>query len=103
MNFEEMVQKAVNVEAKASLRSNIMVQDSDAHCPRGYCPSYNNFLKVQTQGLNYKNLSHSKRSKFKDSKSAPPHDDTAEPAKKKGEKKKRFQKHRQERTGERKK
>ena len=33
IDFEEMVQKAVNAEAKAGLRSSAMVQDSDIHCP----------------------------------------------------------------------
>ena len=31
MNFEEMLQKTVNAEAKAGLRSSIMVRDLDAH------------------------------------------------------------------------
>ena len=49
MNFEEMVQKAVNAEAKAGLRSSTMVRELDARCPRGHRPSHNTFLKVQTQ------------------------------------------------------
>ena len=32
VNFEEMVQKAVNVEVKAGLRSTIIVRDLDIHC-----------------------------------------------------------------------
>ena len=32
-NFEEMVQRAVNLEAKVGLRSIIMVRDSDIYCP----------------------------------------------------------------------
>ena len=49
-----MVQRAVNAEAKAGLRSNIMVRDADFRCPRGYCPSQNTFTKVQTQGSTVK-------------------------------------------------
>ena len=45
-----MMQRAVNVEAKASLRSSIMVRDADFRCPRGHRPSQNTFIKVQTQG-----------------------------------------------------
>ena len=41
MDFEEIVQKAVNVEAKAGLRSSTMVWESDARCPKGHRPSYN--------------------------------------------------------------
>ena len=47
MNLEEMMQKAVNAEAKTSLRSSTMVRDSDVHCPKGYHPSHNISLKVQ--------------------------------------------------------
>ena len=49
MNFEEMVQKAVNMEVKAGLRSSIMVWDLDARYPWGYCLSHNTSSKVQTQ------------------------------------------------------
>ena len=49
MNFEEMVQKAVNVEAKTGLRSSTMVRDSDICCPEDHRPSNNTTLKVQTQ------------------------------------------------------
>ena len=41
VNFKEMIQRAVNVKAKAGLRSIILVRDSDIRCPRGHCP-YNN-------------------------------------------------------------
>ena len=51
MEFEEMVQRAVNAEAKAGLRSSTMVRDSDARCTRGYHPSSSPALKVQTQGI----------------------------------------------------
>ena len=49
MDFEEMVQKAVNAESKAGLRSSAMVRDSDIRCPRGHCSSNSNASKVQTQ------------------------------------------------------
>ena len=92
MNFEEMVQKAVNAKAKAGLKSSTMVWKSDARCFRGYRPSHNNFLKVQTQGSSYKDSPRSEKPKPKDPKPAPSCDNVAEPAKKedKKEKKKRL-------------
>ena len=50
MKFGEMVQRAVNVEAKAGLKSSAMVQDSDIRYLRGYRPSSSIAAKVQTQG-----------------------------------------------------
>ena len=50
MDFEEMVQRTVNAEAKAGLKSSSMVRDSDIHCPRGHCPSNSTAAKMQTQG-----------------------------------------------------
>ena len=82
-----------------------MVWDLNAYCPRGYHLSYNTFLKVQTQGSNNKDSSHSKKPKSKDPKPALPRDDAViEPAKKedKKDKKKRFWGQRREYTGERK-
>ena len=46
IDFEEMVQSAVNAEAKAGLRSSTMVRELDARCPRGHCPSHNTSSKV---------------------------------------------------------
>ena len=46
MDFEEMVQRAVNVEAKVGLRSSTMVRELDARCPRGHRPSYNTSSKM---------------------------------------------------------
>lgn len=43
-----MVQRAINVEAKANLRSNTIVQDLDIRCFGGYCPLNNTAIKVQT-------------------------------------------------------
>ena len=48
MDIKEMVQRAVNVEAKAGLRSSAIVQNSDIRCPRGHHPSNNIASKVQT-------------------------------------------------------
>ena len=50
IDFEEMMQRAVNAEAKACLRSSSMVRDSDIRCPRGHRPSNSTAAKVQTQG-----------------------------------------------------
>ena len=96
MNLKEMMQKAVNAEAKADLKSSTMIWDSDVHCSRGHRPSHNTSLKMQTEGS--KNSSRSKKFKPKDPKPAPSCNDTAEPAKKenKKEKKKRLQKRRRE-------
>ena len=49
MDFEKMVQRAVNAEVKAGLKSSTMVQDSDIRCPRGHRPSNSTAAKVQTQ------------------------------------------------------
>ena len=90
IDFEEMMLKVVNAEAKVGLRSSTMVRKSDACCPRGHRPSHNTFSKVQTQGS--KDSFRSKEPKSKDLKPAPLFDDAAEPAKKKfrNEKKKRL-------------
>ena len=69
LNFEEMVQRAVNPEAKAGLRSSTIVRDLDTRCPRGHRPSHATLVKVQTQGFNTKEFK-SKDFKPKKSKSA---------------------------------
>ena len=74
MDFEEMMQKAVNAEAKAGLKSSTMVQNSDTRCPRGNCPSHNTSSKVQTQSSSHKDSPRSKEPKPKDPKPAPSHD-----------------------------
>ena len=89
VNFEEIVQKTINVEAKVGLKSIIMVRDLDIHCFQGHYPSKNTVSKVQTKKIAAKNFSPSKEPKTKDSKSIPPHDNTTEPATKK-DKQKRF-------------
>ena len=82
VNFEEMVQRAVNAEAKAGLRSTTMVRDSDIRCLQGYHPSNNTTSKVQTQRTAVKDSSRPEESKTKDPKSVPLRDNPAEPAKK---------------------
>ena len=42
-----MVQKIVNGEAKAGLRSSAIIQDLDAYCPKGHRFSYAILAKVQ--------------------------------------------------------
>ena len=49
MNFEEMVQRVVNAESKAGLRSSTIVWGSDMRCLRGHRPSNSTASKVQTQ------------------------------------------------------
>ena len=98
IDFEKMVQRAVNAEAKVGLRSSTMVRKSDACCPRGHCLSHNTSSKVQTQGS--KDSSHSEEPKPKDPKPAPSRDDAAELAKKEDrkDKKKKLQNRRQKRN-----
>ena len=96
IDFKEMVQRAINTEAKAGLRSSTMVRDSDARCPRDYRSSHNTSSKVQTSGS--KDSSRSEEFKPKDPKPAPSCDDAAEPAKKEDrkDKKKKIQNRRRE-------
>ena len=82
VNFEEIMQRAINAEAKTGVKSTIMVWDLDIHCPQGHCPSNNTALKVQTQGIAVKDFSCLEELKTKDSKSVPLCDNLAEPAKK---------------------
>ena len=64
INFEEMIQKAVNTEAKAGLRSSTMFWNSDIRYSRDYRPSNNIASKVQTQGITTKD-SHPEEPKIK--------------------------------------
>ena len=48
VNFEKIVQRAVNTEVKASLRSSTIVRNSDIRYPRGKRFFNNIVLKVQT-------------------------------------------------------
>ena len=90
MNFEEMMQRAVNAEAKAGLKSSTMVRNPNVRCLRSHRPSHNTSFKGVDPGS--KNFSRSKEPKPKNPKPAPSHDNAAEPAKKEDrkEKKKRF-------------
>ena len=49
-SFEEMVQRAVNAEAKAGLKSSIMIWNTDSRYLKGHYSSQNTSIKVQTQG-----------------------------------------------------
>ena len=60
-----MVQRAVNAEVKADLRSSTMVQDLDICCPRGHCLSNSSASKVQTQETIAKDF-HSEKFKVKE-------------------------------------
>ena len=47
-SFEEMMQRAINAEAKAGLRSSILIRNADSRCLRDHRPSQNTSTKVQT-------------------------------------------------------
>ena len=79
-SFKEMLQRVVNAEAKAGLRSSIIVRNADSRCPRGHRPSQNTSTKVQTQDSTAKESkpeeSRPKKSKPADGKTpAPPRTD----------------------------
>ena len=74
-SFKEIVQRAVNAETKAGLRSSIMVWNADSHCPRSYCPSQNTSAKVQIQGLIAKE---SKPKEFRPKKKKPANDKSSD-------------------------
>ena len=102
INFEEMVQKAVNAEAKAGLRSSTIVRKSDVCCPRSHRPSHNTSSKMQTQGSSHKDSSRSEKPKPKNPKPAASCDNAVEPAKREDrkKKKKRLRNQRREHIGE---
>ena len=93
------MQRIINVEAKAGLRSSIMIRDADSRCPRGHYPSQNTFFKVQTQGSIAKK-SKPKEFRLKDSKPAngktpaPPHINEPGKTSRQDKKKKYFKKKR---------
>ena len=70
MDFEEMVQRAVNAKSKAGPRSNTMVRNSDICCPRGHRPFNSTASKVQTQGITTKD-SHPEEPKVKETRPTP--------------------------------
>ena len=98
IDFEKIVQRAVNTKVKAGQRSSTMVQDLDACYPRGHRLSHNTSSKIQTQGS--KDSSWSEEPKSKDEKPASSRDNAAEPAKKKErkDKKKKLRNRRRERN-----
>ena len=49
INFEEMVQRAINAKAKLGLKSSTMVRDLDIRCLRDHRLFNNTTSKVQTQ------------------------------------------------------
>lgn len=51
-----MIQKTVNIEAKAGLRSSVMVWNMDFQYPKSYCPSHNISAKLQIQSITAKNF-----------------------------------------------
>ena len=63
-----MVQRAVNVETKAGLRSSTIVRDSDICCPKGHHPSNSTVSKMQTQRITAKDSSCPEKSKAKETK-----------------------------------
>lgn len=48
-SFKEIIQRAVNIKAKPSLKSSIIVREANSYYPRGYCSSHNIFIKLQNQ------------------------------------------------------
>ena len=100
INFEEMVQKAVNKKAKAGLKSSTIVRDSDIRCPQGYCPFNSTALKVQIQGIIAKDFSRLEELKAKETKfvridMAEPLEQDKKDKKDRQNKKQKFQKRRE--------
>lgn len=83
-----MVQRAVNVKIKISLKSSIMVWDLDAHYQKSSCLSYITFSKVQTQESSTKK-SKAKEPKTNNLKPTPLRNNLAKPAKMKNKKDKK--------------
>ena len=91
-SFKKMMQRAVNAEAKTSLKFSIIIYNLDAHYFKSYYLFHNTFLIIQTQNSNNKNFFYFKKLKPKNLKLAPLHINMVEPAKKKDKKykKKKF-------------
>ena len=94
MNFEEMVQRAVNAKAKAVLRSSTMVWELNVCYFKNYCPSNNIAAKMQTQKTTIKDF-HLEEAKTKNLKPISSSINAAEPLeqekKDQKDKKKKFQ------------
>ena len=82
------MQRAINAEAKAALKSSTMIRDLDIYCSRDYLFSNNTFSTVQNQGIIAKDFSRPKKPKTKDLKSALLCDNITELAKIKNKQKK---------------
>ena len=76
IDFEEMMQRIVNAEAKAGLKSSTMVQNLDICCFSGHRPSNSITSKIQTKEITAKEP-RLKESKSKDTKAV--RADVAEP------------------------
>ena len=48
-SFKEKLQKTFNIEAKISLKSSIIVWDTDFCCFKSHCPSQNTSIRIQIQ------------------------------------------------------
>ena len=100
MDFEEMVQKTVNAESKAGLRSSTMIRDLDIYCLRGQRPSNIIASKVQTQRITIKD-SHPEEPKIKETKPTLPRAKASKPfeqARKKRKKKRHHERQDKEQT-----
>lgn len=67
-SFNQMVKKAVDAEAKATLRPQAINREMDQHCPRGSRPAHNTAAKANTQAQSVKD-SRSEESKARGPKS----------------------------------
>ena len=96
MDFEKMVQRVVNAEAKAGLRSSAIVRDSDIRCPRGHRSSNSTASKVQTQGTSAKGPeeSRTKEAKLAEGKAPAPPRITATESSEQGKKDRKDKKRR---------
>ena len=106
INFKKIVQRAVNIKAKISLRSSIIVWDLDIYYFKDHYLSYSISSKVPIQNSNNKNFSCSKNPKFKNLNLILLYDNIAiKPDKKKDkkDKKKMFRRQRQKYIEKRKK
>ena len=80
------MQKIINTKAKAGLKSNTIIWNLDAYYFKSHRLFYIIFSKIQIQNSNNKNISHSKKSKYKDLKLILPCNNAIKPVKKKDKK-----------------
>ena len=95
MNFEEIMQRAVNAEVKAGLKSSTIIQDLDIRYPRSHRSSNSTTSKVQTKEITTKD-SHPEEPKVKKTRSTSFQTEACEPFKqaRQEKKNKRHQKRR---------